>query len=297
MSTFAKKIKTNMIIFPCCKINLGLNVVERRPDGYHNIETVFYPIPLCDALDVKMMDDLYPSDVPCDLLVKTRQNGKLVTDNICPEQENLVVKAYNILANDFALPRVHAHLIKIIPSQAGLGGGSSDAAAMIRLLDERFRLNMGIARMERYAAKLGADCAFFITADPSYATGIGDILQPIDCQSRPLSGHYIALVKPDVAVSTGKAYAAITPQKPAYCCRDVVKLPISEWRGKLTNDFEEPVFAMHPELGVIKDKLYELGAEFALMSGSGSTLFGLFNKEPKNIDTVFTGCYTNVMKL
>lgn len=286
-----------MIKFPCCKINLGLNVVERRPDGYHNIETVFYPIPLCDALEVKLMDERYPSDVPCDLLVKTNRNGKLVTDDLCPEQDNLVVKAYNILANDFALPRVHAHLIKNIPSQAGLGGGSSDAATMIRLLDERFRLNMGIARMEQYAAKLGADCAFFITADPSYATGIGDILQPIDCHTRPLEGYYIALVKPDVAVSTGKAYAAITPQKPSLCCRDVVKLPIAEWRDKLTNDFEEPVFKMHPELGAVKEKLYDLGAEFALMSGSGSTLFGLFKNIPKNIDITFSDCFTKVIRL
>lgn len=286
-----------MITFPCCKINLGLNVVSRRADGYHDIETVFYPIPLCDALDVKRMDKLFPSDVDCDLLVKSCKDGKLVHDNPCPEQDNLVVKAYDIIAKDFSIPRVHAHLIKYIPSQAGLGGGSSDAAAMIRLLDERFRLNMGIARMEQYAARLGADCAFFITSEPSYATGIGNILQPIDCRTPPLSGYYIALVKPDVAVSTGKAYAAITPQKSRFCCRDVVKLPISEWRDKLVNDFEEPVFRMHPELGAIKQKLYELGAEFALMSGSGSTLFGIFNSEPKNIDTLFPGCFTKVLKL
>lgn len=286
-----------MITFPCCKINLGLNVVARRPDGYHDIETVFFPIPLCDALDVKMMDEKYPSDVPCDLLVKSNRNGTLVTDNLCPEQDNLVVRAYNIIAQDFALPRVHAHLIKNIPSQAGLGGGSSDAAAMIRLLDERFRLNMGIARMEQYAARLGADCAFFITGEPSYATGIGDQLQPIIADSDLLKGIYIALVKPDVAVSTGKAYAAITPRKPELCCKDVVKMPIEEWKGKMTNDFEEPVFMMHPELGAIKERLYGMGAVFALMSGSGSTVFGLFRDEPKNIDRAFGGCFTHVERL
>lgn len=279
-----------MITFPCCKINLGLNVVSRRPDGYHDIETVFYPIPLCDALEIKTMSDEFPSDVRCDLLVKP-------DGDLCPEQENLVVKAYNAIANDFALPRVHAHLYKNIPSQAGLGGGSSDAAAMIRLLDERFRLNMGIARMENYAAKLGADCAFFITSEPSYATGIGDQLQPIDGKARHLEGYYIALVKPDVAVSTGKAYAAITPHKPSMCCRDVVQLPIAEWRDKLVNDFEEPVFKMHPELGAIKEQLYALGAEFALMSGSGSTLFGIFKNEPKDIDKTFNDCFTKVIKL
>lgn len=279
-----------MITFPCCKINLGLNVVSRRPDGYHDIETVFYPIPLCDALEIKTMGEEFPSDVRCDLLVKP-------DGDLCPEQENLVVKAYNAIANDFALPRVHAHLYKNIPSQAGLGGGSSDAAAMIRLLDERFRLNMGIARMENYAAKLGADCAFFITSEPSFATGIGDQLQPIDGKAKHLEGYYIALVKPDVAVSTGKAYAAITPRKPSMCCRDVVQLPIAEWKGKLVNDFEEPVFKMHPELGAIKEQLYALGAEFALMSGSGSTLFGIFKDEPKDIDKTFNDCFTKVIKL
>lgn len=279
-----------MITFPCCKINLGLNVVSRRPDGYHDIETVFYPIPLCDALEIKTMGEDFPSDVRCDLLVKP-------DGDLCPEQENLVVKAYNAIANDFALPRVHAHLYKNIPSQAGLGGGSSDAAAMIRLLDERFRLNMGIARMENYASKLGADCAFFITSEPSFATGIGDQLQPIDGKARHLEGYYIALVKPDVAVSTGKAYAAITPRKPELCCRDIVQLPIAEWKGKLVNDFEEPVFKMHPELGAIKEQLYALGAEFALMSGSGSTLFGIFKDEPKDIDKTFNDCFTKVIKL
>lgn len=279
-----------MITFPCCKINLGLNVVSRRPDGYHDIETVFYPIPLCDALEIKTMGEEFPSDVRCDLLVKP-------DGDLCPEQENLVVKAYNAIANDFALPRVHAHLYKNIPSQAGLGGGSSDAAAMIRLLDERFRLNMGIARMESYAAKLGADCAFFITSEPSFATGIGDQLQPIDGKAKHLEGYYIALVKPDVAVSTGKAYAAITPRKPELCCRDIVQLPIAEWKGKLVNDFEEPVFKMHPELGAIKEQLYALGAEFALMSGSGSTLFGIFKDEPKDIDKTFNDCFTKVIKL
>lgn len=286
-----------MIKFPCCKINLGLNVVERRPDGYHNIETVFYPIPLYDALDVKLMDEKFPSDVNCDLLVKTNDNGKLVTSDLCPEQENLVVKAYNIIAADYVIPRVHAHLIKNIPSQAGLGGGSSDAATMIRLLDERFRINMGIANMESYAARLGADCAFFITAEPSYATGIGDILQPIGNVSNILEGYWLALVKPDVAVSTGKAYAAIKPAKPSLCCRDVIQLPIEEWRGKLTNDFEEPVFAMHPVLSTIKEKLYDLGATFAMMSGSGSTMFGIFKNEPKDIDKSFPDCFTKTLKL
>lgn len=286
-----------MITFPCCKINLGLNVVARRPDGYHDIETVFYPVNLCDALDVKLMDKHYPSDVPCDLLTKTVRNGQQIIDNICPEQENLVVKAYNLLAEHYDIPRVHAHLIKNIPSQAGLGGGSSDAAAMIRLLDERFRLNMGIARMEQFAARLGADCAFFVTSEPSYATGIGDILCPIDGGRNQLSGYYLALVKPEVNVPTGKAYGMITPKKPAECCRDIVQRPISEWKGRLTNDFEEPAFAMYPVLGEIKNKLYAMGAEYSAMSGSGSTLFGIFRKKPIGLDELFPDCFTAVVNL
>lgn len=158
-----------MITFPCAKINLGLNIVNKRSDGYHELQTVFYPTKLTDTLEIKRMDDEFPVDTACDLKIY----GIPVA---CNEQDNLVVKAYNLIAQDYDLPRIHAHLFKQIPSQAGLGGGSSDAAYMIRLLDERFRLNMGNAEMERYAARLGADCAFFITAEPSYATGIGEIL-------------------------------------------------------------------------------------------------------------------------
>lgn len=142
-----------MITFPCAKINLGLNVVSKRDDGYHNIETVFYPIPLYDALEIKYMDDRFPCSANCDLKV-----SGLGVD--CDENDNIVIKAYNIIAADYKLPRVHAHLYKRIPTQAGLGGGSADGAYMIRLLDERFRLNIGNAEMERYAARLGADCAF-----------------------------------------------------------------------------------------------------------------------------------------
>lgn len=286
-----------MITFPCCKINLGLNVVRRREDGYHDIETVFYPIPLYDALDVKLMDREYPSAVACDLLTKVEHNGVQSVENLCPEQENLVVKAYKIIAKDYDIPRVHAHLIKRIPSQAGLGGGSSDAAAMIRLIDERFHLNMGIKRMEQYAARLGADCAFFITSEPAYATGIGDILAPIDNRAKHLEGHWIALVKPDVAVSTAAAYRQISPAVPKECCRDIVQRPISEWRGLLNNDFETPVFAMHPELGEIKEKLYSYGALYALMSGSGSTVFGIFDDEVTDLADLFPDCFTTCLKL
>lgn len=279
-----------MFTFPCAKINLGLNIVSKRPDGYHNLETVFYPIPLTDALEIKYMDEKFPSESPCDL--------KITGNDIdCNEEDNLVIKAYQLLAADFQLPRVHAHLVKRIPTQAGLGGGSSDAAYMIRLLDERFRLNIGIPEMERYAAKLGADCAFFITADPSYAEGIGDVLMPADVPGAGLGGYYLAVVKPSVAVSTRDAYAAIVPKTPAKCCRDIVRQPIETWKDELVNDFEAPIFAMHPELAAIKQSLYDAGAVYAAMSGSGSALFGIFREQPTGLEKEFEGMFCQVMKL
>ena len=279
-----------MITFPCAKINLGLNIVSKRPDGYHNLETVFYPIPLTDALEIKYMDEKFPSESPCDLKITGN-------DVDCNEEDNLVIKAYQLLAADFQLPRVHAHLVKRIPTQAGLGGGSSDAAYMIRLLDERFRLNIGIPEMERYAAKLGADCAFFITADPSYAEGIGDVLMPVDVPGAGLGGYYLAVVKPSVAVSTRDAYAAIVPKTPAKCCRDIVRQPIETWKDELVNDFEAPIFAMHPELAAIKQSLYDAGAVYAAMSGSGSSLFGIFREQPTGLEKEFEGMFCQVMKL
>lgn len=281
-----------MITFPCAKINLGLNVVSKREDGYHNIETVFYPIPLCDALEIKKMSEGFPSEYPCDL--------KITGNSIeCNEQENLVVKAYNLLAKDFSLPRVHIHLCKQIPSQAGLGGGSSDAAFMIRLLDNRFRMNIGNAEMEKYAARLGADCAFFISAEPTFATGIGDEMSPVIISENFLKGFHLVLVKPDVQVSTKEAYARITPKKPSKSCRNVVAQPIETWKDELSNDFEESVFALYPELGDIKQKLYTLGADYAQMSGSGSTVFGIFRNPiaKSTIDKMFPNHYTNVLEL
>ena len=279
-----------MITFPCCKINLGLNIVSKRPDGYHNLETIFYPVPLCDVLEIKKMDEEFPSDVQCDLKI----TGNLIDGE---EKNNLVVKAYNLIAEDYQLPRVHTHLYKRIPTQAGLGGGSADAAYMIRLLDERFRLNMGNAEMEHYASKLGADCAFFIRSEISYATGIGDILAPADSESGNLNGYYLVLVKPDIAVSTAEAYATIEPQQPIKCCRDIVKQPIDTWRTELFNDFEVPVFKRYPELKAIKEKLYEKNALYAQMSGSGSTIFGIFGRKPVDIEKTFPNTFTYICRL
>ena len=274
-----------MITFPIAKINLGLNVVERRPDGYHNLETVFYPVNIKDALELTMMNTKFPSPVDCDIKVT---NLNVEGD----EQRNLVVRAYQLLKRDFPqMPRVHAHLYKGIPTQAGMGGGSSDCAYTIRLLNEMFTLGLNEQQMIDYAAQLGADCAFFILSRPSYAEGIGERLIPVNLD---LSSYYIGIVRPDIPVSTREAFSLIKPAKPAKCCRDVVMQPIETWRDELTNDFEQSVFALHPEIGAIKQQLYDLGALYTAMSGSGSAVFGIFQGPieisqhfPSNVFTYF----------
>ncbi len=274
-----------MITFPIAKINLGLNIVERRPDGYHNLETVFYPVQIKDALELTMMNTKFPSPVDCDIKVS---NLSIEGD----EQHNLVVRAYQLLKQDFPqMPRVHAHLWKGIPTQAGMGGGSSDCGYTIRLLNEMFTLGLSDEQLIQYAARLGADCAFFILSRPAYAEGIGEQLQPI---SLDLSTYYIGIVRPDIPVSTREAFSLIKPARPQKCCRDVVMQPIETWRNDLTNDFEQSVFTLHPEIGAIKQRLYELGAVYAAMSGSGSSVFGIF-REPIKIgehfpEDMFTYC-------
>ena len=272
-----------MITFPIAKINLGLNVVERRPDGYHNLETVFYPVPIKDALEIQLMDDGFPSDVDCDLKVS---NIPVEGD----EQKNLVVKAYQLLQKDFPtqIKRVHAHLHKAIPTQAGMGGGSSDCAAMIRLLNDLFNLGLTLQQMIDYAACLGADCPFFILNKPVYAEGIGEKMTPIDLN---LSGWHLAVVRPDIPVPTKEAFALIHLRHPERNCRDIVMQPVETWRKELKNDFETSVFAQHRELALIKEQLYEMGAVYAAMSGSGSALFGLF-REPVGLKDAFGGMFT-----
>ena len=272
-----------MISFPIAKINLGLNVVEKRPDGYHNLQTVFYPVPIKDALEVHVMDEAFPSDYDCDLKVT---NITIEGD----EQRNLVVRAYQLLKQDFpTLPRIHSHLWKGIPTQAGMGGGSSDCAYMMLLLNQQFQLGLTDEQLIEYAAKLGADCAFFILSRPCYAEGIGEKLQPIDLS---LSGYYIAVVRPDIPVPTKEAFSRIRPHYPAQNCRYTVMQPIDTWRDTLINDFEESVFALHPEIGDIKQQLYDMGATYAAMSGSGSALFGLFKKQPDSLSQAFPNMFT-----
>lgn len=268
---------------PIAKINLGLNIVEKRADGYHNLETVFYPVAICDALEVQPMSEDFPSATDCDLKVT---NLQIAGD----EQRNLVVRAYTMLKADFpTLPRLHIHLWKGIPMQAGMGGGSSDGAYMILLLNEMFALGMTQQQMAAYAARLGADCAFFIYGQPSYAEGIGERLRPI---SLDLTGWHIAVVRPDIPVPTREAFSLIRPHRPAACCAEVVMQPVETWRDTLTNDFEDSVFALHPEIGQVKARLYEMGATYASMSGSGSALYGLFREQPPSLEAAFPGMFT-----
>ena len=276
-----------MITFPQAKINLGLNVVERRPDGYHNLETVFYPVPLCDALELNVMDADFPSASDCDLKV----TGISVEGD---EQRNLVVRAYHLLKTERPwTARIHAHLHKAIPTQAGMGGGSSDCASMMMMLNKMCRMDFTQEELIERAARLGADCPFFILGQPAYAEGIGEKLEPIDLS---LQGYYLAIVRPDIPVSTKEAFAMITPKKPEVNCRDIVRLPVEQWRGLLVNDFEQSVFAQYPAIGQIKEQLYEMGAVYSAMSGSGSAVFGLF-RYMVDLKGAFGEMFTTMLRL
>ncbi len=254
-----------MISFPNAKINIGLHIVERRPDGYHNLETVFYPIPLCDVLEVveseKNTYSLHGSGIAVDAAVK----------------DNLITKAFDLLRKDFAVQPVEAYLEKIIPFGAGLGGGSADAAFMLKMLNEIFNLQLSVSQLENYASKLGADCPFFIQNKPVFATGIGNIFQNI---SISLKGYYIVLIKPTIYVSTADAYSGVKPQKPAYPLLETIQQKnIHEWKNYIENDFEKTVFVKYPAIEKIKNELYKQGAVYASMSGSGSSVYGIFEEE------------------
>lgn len=257
-----------MIVFPNIKINLGLSITEKRPDGYHNLETVFYPVALEDALEIRALPEASLPETGKKITL--HQYGMEIAGN--PE-DNLVAKAYSLLDKEFHLPPVEIHLYKHIPSGAGLGGGSSDAAFMLKLLNGHFHLNLSEEQLEIYAATLGADCAFFIKNKPVYAEGIGNIFSPIELS---LKGYQIMIVKPDVFVSTREAFANIHPHHPEYPVKEVIRRPVAEWKDILINDFEASVFPQHPVIGEIKQELYNQGALYASMSGSGSSVFGLF---------------------
>lgn len=268
-----------MITFPNAKINLGLNIVEKRPDGYHNLETIFYPINLQDALEVTRREN---NDKEYTLHISGSPLGG-------EPEDNLVVKAYKLLKKDYpGLLPVDIHMYKHIPAGAGLGGGSSDAACMIKLLNDKFSLGLSTERMEEYAVKLGADCAFFIRNKPVFATGIGNLFEPVELS---LKGYHIILIKPDIFVSTRDAFAEIKPVRPAVSLKEIVKQPMETWKNSMKNDFEDSVFKKFPEIAAIKDELYDLGAVYAAMSGSGSSVYGIFKAPIENVEDKFCGCF------
>lgn len=265
-----------MVLHPNAKINIGLNVVERRDDGYHNIETVFYPIGLTDVLEIQ------PSSTCSDYSFSS--SGIEIGGD--PE-DNLIVKAYRLLQYEYALPPVDISLCKQIPFGAGLGGGSSDAAFMIKGLNELFDLKISKKKMEKFASLLGADCPVFINNKPVYATGIGNVFSPIKLS---LKGYFLLLVKPDIHVSTPLAYSRVTPCPSEVSLVDCLKKPINQWREYVKNDFEKSVFAQFPVIEQIKEKLYQIGALYASMSGSGSAVYGIFESLPADM-SCFEDCF------
>jgi 4-diphosphocytidyl-2-C-methyl-D-erythritol kinase len=251
-----------MVFFPNCKINLGLKILRRRDDGFHDLETIFYPLPLRDILEVVRASSLQFS-----------ASGRSVPGD---RDANLVIRAYDLLKKDFPeLPFVHIHLHKRIPIGAGLGGGSSDGAFLLKLLDREFQLGLTSDRLLGYAEGLGSDCPFFLLNQPCLGEGRGERLEPFPLD---LSGYSFLLVHPGIHISTARAFSLCRPDDSGPSLRTVIARPIAEWRGALVNDFETPVFQEYPVLRQIKESLYERGALYAALSGSGSSLFGIFEK-------------------
>jgi len=260
-----------MICFPNAKINLGLRVTGKRPDGYHTIETIFYPVPLCDALEIVMSE-------------RTALTVSGLNLDSKPE-DNLVMKAYSLFSSQYKLCPLDIYLKKTIPSGAGLGGGSADAAFMLKLLNRFFACGIADETLETLAASIGADCPFFIRNSPVIATGTGNVFKPANIS---LKGYRICIVKPPVSVSTKEAYMMIKPYKSDSVSEKLSSLPVCEWKNVLVNDFEPGIFSKYPVIKDIKDAMYDLGAEYASMSGSGSAVYGLFKN---TISPNFPNCF------
>jgi 4-diphosphocytidyl-2-C-methyl-D-erythritol kinase len=262
-----------MVSFPPCKINLGLQVIEKRPDGYHNLETCFYPVPWTDILEI----------VPSQKFL-FNVSGDVIPGN---PDDNLCVKAYRLLADQYKLPSVTIHLHKIIPTGASLGGGSSDAAHTLRLLNKLFQLTIGDKVLSDYASQLGSDCAFFVQDKPMIGKGRGEILSS---SSVSLAKKFLVVVKPAINVPTAEAYTGITPRRPEKFVEAILNdQPMRSWKDLLINDFEKSVFEKYPAIKSIKDQLYQHGAIYASMSGSGAAVFGIF-EQTIDLKGLFTGC-------
>jgi len=251
-----------MVAFPHCKINLGLHVLSKREDGYHNIETCFYPVPWTDILEIIPAKEFSFS---C--------SGAMIPGR---EEDNLCIKAYRLMQSKFDLAPVKIHLHKVLPTGAGLGGGSSDAAFTLRLLNSVFELNLNKNQLQEVAAQLGSDCSFFIDDKPMTGSGRGDLLEELPLS---LKGYYLVLVKPDIHVSTADAYARVKPHAPSHNLSEMLTRSVTEWKDLLINDFEKSVFEKFPSIESIKKELYEHGALYASMSGSGSTVFGIYKSQ------------------
>ncbi len=266
-----------MIVFPNCKINLGLYVTRRREDGYHDLETVFYPLPA----EASAKAGLRPLNDVLEIVpaseTQLHMSGRAVAGD---SKDNLVWKACDLLKREHPgkIPDLDIHLYKNIPMGAGLGGGSADGAYMLRLLNDYCQLSLSKEQLATYALQLGSDCPFFIYNTPQFAKGRGEQMTDIELD---LSAYSIQVICPPVHVSTGKAFQMITPRPAPFDLRYLAPLPVGEWKQKITNDFEAPVFAQHPVLATIKQQLYDGGALYAAMSGSGSALFGIFPKGQK----------------
>lgn len=257
-----------MIIFPAAKINLGLRITGKRDDGFHDLQTIFYPVCLCDALEYIESEEHLPDD------------SLVVTGNIepFPQENNIIIKALAIMRRTRSIPHLKIHLHKAIPVGAGLGGGSSDASSFIKSLNRFFNLDLTGDELHAIAAETGSDCPFFLSGTPAYATGRGEILTPAE----PLAGSWwLVIVKPTIHVSTAEAYRGCEPYKSDTDLISVYNSGVENWKNLLVNDFEKTVFKVHPLLGKIKEMLYDSGAIYSSMSGSGSSLFGIYSKRPE----------------
>ncbi|RYE10778.1 MAG: 4-(cytidine 5'-diphospho)-2-C-methyl-D-erythritol kinase [Sphingobacteriaceae bacterium] len=252
-----------MIVFPNAKINIGLNVVSKRADDYHNLETIFYPIKIYDALEVVLSEEM-----------AFTSSGIPIPGDAA---NNLCLKAYALIKQDFNLPPVKTHLHKNIPIGAGLGGGSADCGFFIKVLNEICLLNLSAESMTNYARTLGADCAFFIDNQPVFAFNKGDQFEDLQLD---LSAYHLVLVMPPVHVATAEAYSGVQPALSKLDLRSSLKLPVSDWKTQIKNDFERSVFQHHPQILSVKEALYQSGALYAAMSGSGASVFGIFSKKP-----------------
>lgn len=275
-----------MVSFPNCKINLGLNIIRKREDGYHDLETFFFPLRFTDALEVIAVEK-----ANADNAIEFSSSGLIVDGNT---DNNLCVKAYRLLKKDFpSLPAIKMHLHKAIPMGAGLGGGSADAAFTLMLLNNKFILKLSTTQLINYALQLGSDCPFFILNKPCFATGRGEVLEEIELD---LSKYKLAIVNPGIHINTGWAFGQILPAQPAISIKKIIQQPVSTWKNQLTNDFEKPVLAEYPQLKALKEMLYNAGAVYAAMSGSGSTFYGIFdNTADLNIQNFPAGYFIKVI--